>query len=185
MSAVRVRHRPPFFFFSFDFVAAVGRSCAVLAFRLSVRGSACGPLTLPPLCSADLSPRGEGINWRRGAFPSFVCHRNSYRSQAITPARESQGASQLPFSPAGRRGWQADEGAARRFASISKPATHTSGHPAPPLAQARQNATAVIFRTGSGGRLTSRCCHEDTWPFFFPEIFDSIRPAGPPPATAP
>jgi hypothetical protein len=27
------------------------------------------------------------------------------------------------------------------------------------------NAIAVIYRTGSGGRLTSRCCHEITWPF--------------------
>ncbi|RUM05860.1 hypothetical protein EFR84_15040 [Rhizobium chutanense] len=29
----------------------------------------------------------------------------------------------------------------------------------------RQNATAINFRMGSGGRLTSRRCHEITWPF--------------------
>jgi hypothetical protein len=86
-------------FFYFDLVAVVRRSCAMLACRLSVRGSACGPLTLPPLCSADLSPRGEGINWRCGILSSFVCHRKRYRLSAPLRPRENRRARRVSLLP--------------------------------------------------------------------------------------
>ncbi len=70
------------------------------------------------------------------------------------------------FSPWGEGARRADKGQlarlAENYAQIATPII--SGHPVPPLAEAPRGATAVIFRTGSGDRLTSRCCHETTWP---------------------
>jgi hypothetical protein len=37
------------------------------------------------------------------------------------------------------------------------------------------NAIVVIYKTGSGGQLTSRCCHEITWPFLLVFAFCSWR----------
>ena len=122
-------------------------------------------------------PEGRGEGSRCGTFPLFTHHSQNDRHLHVT-ARESQPIPRLPFSLLGRKCRQADERAARRVVKSAGPDT-PSGHPAPPLAQARQNATAVIFRTGSGGRLTSRRCHEDTWPFF--SLVFSIRLAEPPP----
>jgi hypothetical protein len=186
MSAVRVRHRPPFFLF---FISILLRWFGALARCLRAACPCAEARAAPSPClrfARQTSPRGERGSTGAAAFSHLLFVTGSVTGFPRLYARERiAGRAAFPFSPTGRRCRQADEGAARRFASISEPPTHTSGHPALPLAKARQNATAVIFRTGSGGRLTSRCCHEDTWPFFFSEIFDSIRPAAPPSATAP